>query len=50
MYVFRLATAYSKVDIEILCKFPLKSDVVVGKVGLDINELLHANNGQRKFG
>ncbi|XP_046842240.1 NEDD4-like E3 ubiquitin-protein ligase WWP2 [Xenia sp. Carnegie-2017] len=43
-----LITPYSKVDIEILCKFPLKSDVSAGKVSLNINELLHANNGQFK--
>jgi hypothetical protein len=42
-------TAYSKIDIEILCKFPLKSDVVVGKVSLDINGLLHSNNGECKY-
>ena len=49
LVVSRLVTAYSKIDIEILCKFPLKGDVVVGKVSLDVNELLHANNGQRKY-
>ena len=46
--MFRLITAYSKVDIEVLCKFPLKSDLVVGRVTLNINELLHQNNGTCK--
>ena len=48
-FISRLVTAYSKVVIEILCKFPLKSDVVVGKVSLDINELLHVHNGKCKY-
>ena len=47
--VSRLVTAYSKIDIEILCKFTLKSDVVVGKVSVDINELLHTHNGNCKY-
>ena len=48
LLVSRLVTAYSKIDIEVLSKFTLKSDVVVGKVSLDINELLHTYNGQCK--
>jgi atrophin-1 interacting protein 5 (WW domain-containing E3 ubiquitin protein ligase 1) len=41
-----LVTPYSKLDIRVLNHFQLKSDVLLGEAQIDLNQLLHQNNGK----